>query len=292
MGKNAYPFSLLRDEDILLETRPHPLAMLSLMLFWLFIAALGVGFIVYYQDIGNWLRAAVRFDFLGPAANNGYTVIWTASILLPLIIMAVFRINFGYVLVLLALLIGRVLLWWKGKEWLGLADQPYPHVENIMLIAAGAAGIIGVEIFRRGHRYYLTTHRIVARFGTFGTSERSTLYSKIDDLMLQKTLLGSLFNFGTVIPITSSGLGMGQDLAIAGAAAGAGKGPVGAGLFAAGGKAKNVPRELSIYVLYRVKRPEEARDLVLEEMTARERPRRNDRVKDDEGEDSETSKTL
>lgn len=274
MVKEKAPFDLLEDEELRLVTRPHPLAMLGLMLFWLFIGALGVIYLVYYQDIQNEVKGAVRFEFMGFLADHAYNVIWFASLILPLVVMAVFRINFGYVLVLVLLMVGRGLIWWKGREWFGVAEAQFPHLENIMLIAVGLVGVAGVEIFRRGHRYYLTTDRIVARFGTLRRSERITLYSKIDDLMLQKGLLGSIFNFGTVIPITSSGLGMGQDMAIAGAGVGAGKAGAGAGLFAAGGKAKNVPRELSLYVLYRVKRPEAARDLILEEMSAREQPRR------------------
>jgi len=179
--------------------------------------------------------------------------------------------------VLLLLIIGRGLIAWKGREWLGFLEGLPARPENLLLMAVGLIGVAGVEVFRRGHRYYLTTSRIVARFGTLRTSERITLYSKIDDLMLQKGLLGGVFNFGTVIPITATGLGMGQDMAIAGAGVGGGKAGVGAGLFAAGGKAKNVPRELSIYVLYRIKRPEAARDLILEEMSARERPRETTR---------------
>jgi len=268
VSKNIAPFDLLDGEELMLITRPHPLAMTGLMLFWLFIGALGAVYIFYYQDLNAALAGWVKFEFL---ARNGYNVIWVASLLLPLTVMAVFRINFGYVLALLFLLGGRAALWWKGGEWFGAAHVA--HLENVMLMAAGVIGVVGVELFRRGHRYYLTTHRIVARFGTVRKSERVTLYGKIDDLMLQKGVLGSLFNFGTVIPITSTGLGMGQDLAIAGAGVGGGKAGVGAGLFAAGGKAKNVPRELSIYVLYRIKRPEYARDLILSEMNARERPR-------------------
>ena len=262
-------------EEAMLVTRPHPLAMLDLMLFWLFIAGLGVVFRLYYDDItGYFSKNVVPIGALDFLSKNAYDVVWFAALLLPLVIMAVFRINFGYVIVLLLLLAARALIWWKAEEVLGIKPEPHPHLENYLLMAVGVIGVIGVELFRRGHRYYLTTMRLVARFGTLRTSERSTLYSKIDDLMLQKTILGRLFNFGTVIPITSTGLGMGQDLAIAGAQASAGKGPVGAGLFAAGGKAKNVPRELSIYVLFRIKQPEHARNLILEEMQARERPRK------------------
>ena len=268
--KISVPFEPLPGEEVLLITRPHPLAMLDLMTFWLCLAALGAVYIVYYQRLSAFLAGTVHFEFL---VSHAYDLIWFASILVPLIIMAVFRINFGYVLTLLALMAGNIFLQWKVAPRLGLSPVEHAHLENYMLIAAGLIGVAGVELFRRGHRYYLTSHRIVARFGSLKVSERSALYSKIDDLLLQKGLLGGVLNFGTVIPITSSGLGMGQDLALGGAAIGGGKAGVGGGLFAAGGKAKNVPRALSIYVLFKIKKPEAARNLILQEMQARERPR-------------------
>lgn len=262
------PFALMPDEEVLLITRPHALAMLGLMVFWLSLAGLGGAYTYYYEDLTGYLQGLVKIKFL---ATHGYDVIWFASILVPLVIMAVFRINFGYVLTLLGLMAGNVLLQWKVEPRLDLPS--HAHLENYMLIGVGVIGVIGCELFRRGHRYFLTTNRIVARFGTLKVSERSTLYSKIDDLILQKGLLGNVLNYGTVIPITSTGLGMGSDLAIAGAAAGGGKAGISAGVFAAGGKAANVPRDMSIYVLYKIKRPEEARNTILQEMQARERPR-------------------
>lgn len=281
MSRNeSVPFQLLRNEELILAARPHPLAFLGLMLFWLFIAGLGAAHIHYRPIVMGavldpapvgWLVSWVRqADFL---VSHAYDVIWFASLLLPLVVMAVFRVNFGYVLTLLGLLAANFLLQWKVEPRLGLPAGTHAHLENYLLIAVGVIGVIGVEFFRRGHRYYLTTHRMVARFGSLKVSERSTLYSKIEDLVLQQGPLGKIFGFGTVIPITSTGLGMGQDLAIAGAQAGAGKGPLSAGLFAAGGKIQNVPRDLSIYVLYKIKNPAHARNLILQEMSARERPR-------------------
>jgi len=266
----SVPFQSLPGEEVLLMTRPHPLAMLDLMFFWFSLALLGALYIIYYPQLSVLFKQKVQIEFI---VRHTYDVFWFASIMLPLIIMAVFRINFGYVLMLLALVAGNVLLQWKVEPHLGLAHGAHAHLENYMLIAVGLFGMVAVEIFRHGHRYYLTSQRIVARFGILKVMERSTLYSKIDDLILQKGVLGGMLNFGTVIPITSSGLGMGQDLAMGGAAVGGGKGGIGAGLFAAGGKAKNVPRALSIYVLFKIKNPEEARNLILQEMQARELPR-------------------
>lgn len=263
------PFPLMSGERLLLLTRPHPLAMLGLTAFWLALGGLGFVFLVYYPAVEAELNARLHLTFL---AERGYDVIWFLAILVPLVVMAIFRINFGYIITLIFLLVGKIAIRWKLAPWLG--DLAPPHLENFMLMGVGLLGMFGCEVFRRGHRYYLTTRRIVARFGSFRVSERSTLYSKIDDLILQQSIVGKLCGFGTVIPITSTGLGMGQDLAIAGAGVGAGKAGLNAGLFAAGAKGKNVPRELSIYVLYRIKHPAQARDLILEEMSARERPRR------------------
>ena len=271
MLKNIFAsFQPLPGERVLLMRRPHPLAMMDLMLFWLSLAVLGALYIIYYPQLSAMLKEKVQIDFI---VKHTYDVVWFASILLPLIIMAIFRINFGYVFMLLALVAGNVLLQWKVEPHLGLAKGMHANLENYMLIAVGLFGVAAVEVFRRGHRYYLTSQRIVAHFGILKVIERSALYSKIDDLILQKGVLGGILDYGTVIPITSSGLGMGQDLALGGAAAGVGKGGIGAGLFAAGGKAKNVPRALSIYVLFQIKKPEEARNLIMQEMQAREHPR-------------------
>lgn len=279
MGRNEAPFTLLRGEEVLLTTRPHFLGMAGLMLFWLFIGALGAAHFYFYPRFQAELLVTPGVDFLSAffskeafLLGHAYDVIWVGSLVLPLVIMAVFRINFAYVLTLLLLIALKFLLQWKVEPKLTLPAGGHVHLENFLLLLAGLVGVIGCEFFRRGHRYYLTTHRIVARFGNFRVSERAILYSKIDDLILQQGVLGRIFDFGTLIPITSSGLGMGQDFALAGAQAGAGKGPLGAGIFAAGGKVQNVPRELSFYVLYKIKDPKQARDLIIQEMQAREFP--------------------
>jgi len=268
------PFPLFKDEELILVTRPHVLAMTDLMLFWLFIAGLGLLHIMYHPEALAFADRLFKYDFpyQDRLVDRAYELVWGASLVIPLFLMALLRINFGYVLTMLGVLAVNFLVKWKLEPGLSLPAEVRLHLSSYLLIAVGLVGVVGVEVFRRGHRYYLTTHRIVSRFGSLKVSERSLLYSKIDDLILQQGLVGAVFNFGTLIPITSSGLGMGQDMAVAGLGVGAGK-RLGASLLAAGGKMKNVPRELSIYVLYRVPWPEEARDVILELMQERERAR-------------------
>ncbi len=108
MATIKLPFDLMQDEDLLLITRPHPLAMLGLALFWLGVAALGVVFMIYYDDLTGYLKKeALPLESLGFFAQHLYDVVWVAALLLPLIVMAVFRINFGYVIVLLVLIVAR-----------------------------------------------------------------------------------------------------------------------------------------------------------------------------------------
>ncbi|RLG41175.1 MAG: hypothetical protein DRN78_04580 [Thermoproteota archaeon] len=71
-------------------------------------------------------------------------------------------------------------------------------------------------------------------------------------MVVDISLLGRLFNFGTVIPLTASGLGVGQDLALAGTSVKVSRFEVGV----AGGRGINVPRARTFLALYGVPDPE------------------------------------
>ncbi|MBI2568471.1 MAG: PH domain-containing protein [Candidatus Schekmanbacteria bacterium] len=265
MSSERLPFALATGEHLLCATRPHVFAMVGLMLFWLGTAALGASFIIWRDDL---LLVPTRLPLGELLSSHFYSVVWFTAVLVPMVVMALRQVRFGYVLTLLALTAGHLLLRCYVEPQLALPH--YPHLENLMLIAVGLLGVVGCEIFRRGHRYYVTSHRIIARFGRLRLSERNTFFSKIDDLLLSRSLFGRLVGFGTVIPVTATGIGMGQDLAVAGVDVRGGSRLAGAGLFAAGGKTVNVPRELSMYVLYKIPAPERVRNLIIEQMHRRE----------------------
>lgn len=115
--------------------------------------------------------------------------------------------------------------------WLGLSAVPF----------LGFA-----EIQRISHSYILTNLRILFRGGTFVSMERQIRYEAITDLDGKQSIFGRIFGYGTLIPITQSGFGLGNDTSQANVMVGGGaaKGGVvgGIGVQAGGGKEVAVAR--------------------------------------------------
>src|SRR4030042_1915684 len=114
-----------------------------------------------------------------------------------------------------------------------------------------AWGFFFVEIYRRSHHYIITNLRIVLMSGFLTKTELSIRYDKIT-VFGKQSVLGQIFNFGTIIPITQSGLGLGSDqtLAAGGLMLGGKKAKL-LGL-AGGGKEVQTPRSRSSFELHGV----------------------------------------
>jgi len=81
--------------------------------------------------------------------------------------------------------------------------------------------------------------------------ERTLRYEKITDIEASQGIIGKIFGFGNIIPITPSGFGMGQDEAFAGGGVEAKK-KIGLFGFAGGSRGVNTPRTRSYYELHGV----------------------------------------
>ena len=117
----------------------------------------------------------------------------------------------------------------------------------------------------------ITDRRVITRFGFLIIRERDLLYSKVDDLIIHQGVIGRILGFGTLIPISASGIGTGSDEAILSAGAEQ-KLPMGPSLKVTigGGRSITVPRAPSFYSLYGVSDPEGLKNLMLKEMEKRE----------------------
>lgn len=226
--------------------------------------------------------------------------IWVLALIVPGCVVSFIRINWGWLLLALFLSIVGVCTHVWQKEILeyslnfaqeqkvcqnidDILHRYFPlydalkqkltitEISNYWLILVSFTGLFLANSYRRSHRYYITNRRIITRFGFWITRERDLLYSKIDDLVAHQGLLGKIFGFGTLIPISASGIGTGSDQAIwmAGAEQ---KLPVGPSLkiTMGGGRTVTVPRAPSFYSLYGVPNPEYLRNIMLKEMEKRE----------------------
>jgi hypothetical protein len=128
-------------------------------------------------------------------------------------------------------------------------------------IAVSIIGFLFVEVYRRSHQYVITNLRVILMSGFLTKTELSIRYDKIT-VFGKQGILGQIFNFGTIIPITQSGLGLGTDqtLAAGGVMLGGKKAKL-LGL-AGGGKEVQTPRTRSSYELHGVHPYREVKNLI------------------------------
>lgn len=293
--------ALIEGEKIFHKARPHICSMFSLYLTWLYLACIGFLTMAWRPTITAWLES---YTWIDSASIPLFWAIWGLAIIIPSIIIAFMRINWywlgGAVIIAgLGILFYQqrvpIVDWlkeqWHSMPWLSqlsvelqskwswLAEVrswiQRDELPNYWLFALSGLGLSLANSYRRSHHYYITNRRVIFRFGFFITRERDLMYSKIEDLILHRDLLGRIFNFGTLIPISGSGLGTGNEQAIV-LVGGEQKLPVGPTLKVTigGGHSITVPRAPSFYSLYGIPKPEALRSIMLEEMERREYHRR------------------
>ena len=79
-------------------------------------------------------------------------------------------------------------------------------------LAAGIAAFVLADYYRKAYKYFITNFRIamIRRFLTY--NEVYVRYENLVDIDVHMSLLGRIFSFGNIIPITSAGLGLGVNL--------------------------------------------------------------------------------
>jgi hypothetical protein len=236
-----------KDEELKLVLHPHPLA------FWKYDALAGV----YLVSAG---LLVLIFQFLGTNVPVSFAIpylqlsVWWAFLIIPSIIAGLVWVTKQPLIYSgLVAVIGTVIgLWTSSVSML-----------PVLLAASSVLGIVLVEFYRRGHRYFVTNHRLVLSRRAFASSTiRETYYDRISDLVISQGMLGRIFDFGTIIPVSQAGLGTGQDIAGAGAGLAGTKRPVtvGAGVF--GAKGTTMPRAATYYSLYGVPKVKEVHTLI------------------------------
>ncbi|MEC7135673.1 MAG: PH domain-containing protein [Candidatus Thermoplasmatota archaeon] len=129
----------------------------------------------------------------------------------------------------------------------------------------GLTGLFSVDFYRRSFTYYLTDNRIVLQSSfLMNRSERQVRYNHIEDIKMEQGIFGTIFGFGTVLPLTGSGLGTGTDESMV--AGGTGTEVKGMS-FGIGGAARNSSRSVRHNphdCLFGVSSPSKVRDMITE----------------------------
>ena len=141
---------------------------------------------------------------------------------------------------------------------------------NVLPLTLGTAAVIAfifIQAYRRGHRYIITDRRIILAKTFWGRTARELHYDKIADLIVTTSFWGRRLHYGTIVPVSESGLGLGADMS--GAAAGASiktiKNITLAGAVL-GGREIQMPRAATYYELYGIHDPEKIHAVISDQI--------------------------
>lgn len=239
---------LLKNEKLEKILSPHPLSFMKYQSLCLFMVIWGI--LVY------WL---INFDWQSTFAGNFLLALsfWGIGLLLAGIIASLVTVRWSIFFMYLGVFASGVgIVFWQGLE--GSVGVFLP----LYTIFLSIFGFLIVEWYRRSHKYIISNQRIVFKGGITVKEERTLRYDKISDINAKQGIIGQIFGFGTIIPISQSGFGLGADKSFAGG--GVQIGEKKAKLFGmfGGGKEVQTPRARSYYELHGVYPYKEVKKLV------------------------------
>ncbi len=182
---------LLKNEKIEKVLSPHPLSFLKLQSLCIFLIIWGL--------VVLWL---VNFSsYKGFFSGNAWypVLLWGLILLLVGVVISLATIQWTIFFLYLGVFVGGVaLISWQG--WLKDVNVFIP----VYSVAVSIAGFLIVELHRRSYKYILSNHRIIFKGGLLTKREKTIRYDKIITFDKKQGVLGQLFGFGTITPITQA----------------------------------------------------------------------------------------
>lgn len=180
---------LLKNEKVERVLSPHPLSFVKEQSLCLFLIIWGL--------ILLWLVNASAYKDLF-SSNGWYTVVlWGLVILLFGVIVSLIEIKWTtFFLYLMVFFVGIIIM--ITQKWVDASNVFVPSYT----VAVSIIGFLFVDAYRRTHKYIITNQRIKLKGGVFTKRERILSHDKILDLTTKQGILGQIFDFGTITPIT------------------------------------------------------------------------------------------
>jgi membrane protein YdbS with pleckstrin-like domain len=243
---------LLKNEQIERLLSPHPLSFIKLQALCIFVIVWGL--VVW------WLTEFSSYTaiFSGTGVALWYPLmLWGLVLLLVGVVAWLVAIRLSIFLLYLAVFAGAFgLIYWQHWE----ADTSLFIM--VYSVAVSIVGFLIVELYRRSHKYIITNLRVIFKGGVLTKRERTIRYDKIADIDAKQGILGQIFGFGTIIPVSQSGFGLGSDKTIAGGGVEIGSKKAKLFGFAGGGKEVQTPIARSYYELHGVYPYKDVKQLV------------------------------
>jgi len=234
-----YQEELLENEQVEKVLSPHPLSFMGLQSLCIFLIVWGV--------LIGWFA---NFSEMKDALFGNYVTIiiaWSFVLLIVGVIASLLTIRWRIFFLYLGVVAGGIglIFWQNWQDGSGIVIPYYTILVSII-------GFLIVELYRRSHKYIISNQRIVFKGGVLTKQERTLRYDKVSDINSKQGILGQIFGFGTIIPISQSGFGLGSDSSFAAGGVQVGeKKAKFMGIFG-GGKEVQTPRARSYYELHGV----------------------------------------
>jgi len=289
--KDGHEIQLMDNEKIHRLFHPHWLSFYDLYLLWTYAIVLSLIFVIFgnmiYEYLGSPSEKLIRMvplrklnapfmrpipiignfanmggdifeGLLGLSMKYGPVVLWFYLLVIPGLIISIIRIEWKWI----PLLFGVGLISAAITIYFGL-NQAFTYIIAIIL---SIFGMLAVDRYRNAHLFCITNYRIITEVDFIGHKKNELGFDKINNLVLNQPFLGKIFNFGTIIPITASGLGMGADAAAVTVAAGSMSDDSFSGVAVTGERSIQVPRTRSAYALFGIENPKKVYDMISELM--------------------------
>ena len=234
-----YQEELLENETIEKTLSPHPLSFMGLQSLCIFLIVWGV-LIGWFANFSEW-----KDVWFGNYVSILFA--WSIVLLIVGVIASLLTIRWRIFFLYLGVVAGGIglIFWQNWQDDSGIVIPYYTILVSII-------GFLIVELYRRSHRYIISNQRIVFKGGVLTKQERTLRYDKVSDINSKQGILGQIFGFGTIIPISQSGFGLGSDSSFAAGGVQVGeKKAKFMGIFG-GGKEVQTPRARSYYELHGV----------------------------------------
>jgi hypothetical protein len=276
-------------EKIHLVLTPHPLSFYGMHLLWVYVILLSAVFYVvsdYAVDYFGSPEQGFTLSVLGKSSSPlisatpfvsifasfldslvagtlsfslryGIVAVWFSLLFVPSVFVSIYRITWKWMAYIVFIGVASV-----GVTLLFSLNEKAVYVFASFF---GVLGIIAVDLYRRAHHYIVTNYRLITDVRFIYNIRDDISYDKINNLVMNQSLVGRIFDFGTIMPLTASGLGIGSDFAAV--TVGAGK-PMSSGVLVGGaitsGRSVNFPRDMAQYSLVGVRHPRQVADIISE----------------------------
>ena len=262
--------TLLRGEEMKMQLKPHFFSFFHLYVIFFFL--LVWAYVIHdffdshtFQDF-RFYDIIIKIPFVNEVLAGA--IIWSLALFVVGFIARYFFMDAGgqsiFRLYSGVAILGIIVLsyhQWKMEDTMDFGLWFIPGITAVV----GLIGLLSVDAYRRSFTYYLTDNRIVIQ-GDFlmNRSERQVRYNHIEDIKMEQGIVGTILGYGTVLPLTGSGLGTGSDETMVIAGSGAEVKGLGIGLLGGSRTSSKRIRHNPHDCLYGVPQPSKVRDLITE----------------------------